>query len=125
MTHRLLVGVLSAGLSKSVPTGRAFAFLCMFLLGGCAQEYAMFHSVTGQPILVIRRATTTEGCFETMREEAARLVVTFRYVHVKGSYFGDSLLWPFVKGYSCEAAIGPERSPRGVYPYGSLLLSQG
>lgn len=85
----------------------------------------MFHSVTGLPILVIRRAATSAGCFETMKEEAARLGVTFRYVHVKGSFFGDLLLWPFEKGYSCEAAIGPERSLRGVYPYGSLQLSQG
>ena len=103
----------------------AFALLCVFLLGGCAQEYTVFHSRTGQPILITRRATTGEGCFETVKEEAARLGVTFRYVHVKGSLFGNSLLWPFEKRYSCEAAIGPERVPSGVYPNGSPLFFQG
>lgn len=104
---------------------RPVALLCVLLLGGCAQESTVFHSRTGQPLLVIKRASTGTACFEMMKDEAARLGVTFRYVHVKGSFFGNSLLWPFEKGYSCEAAIGPERSPSGAYPYGSPLLSQG
>jgi hypothetical protein len=35
---------------------------------------------------------------------------------VRGSFFGQSLLWPFEGGYACEAAVGPEGNPRGIYP---------
>jgi len=41
--------------------------------------------------------------------------VTFRFVHVRGTTFGRSLLWPFEPGYACEAAIGPESHPYGIY----------
>ena len=50
-----------------------------------------------------------------LQEEANRLGVTFRYVHVRGTTFGRSLLWPFEPGYACEAAIGPEGHPSGIY----------
>ncbi len=52
-----------------------------------------------------------------MREEAARLGVSLSTVHVRGSWQGRSLLWPFEPGYACEGAIGPERLPSGVYPH--------
>lgn len=51
--------------------------------------------------------------------------VTFRYVHVRGSIVGRSLLWPFEPGYICEAAIGPEQHPTGVYPIETQLVPQG
>jgi hypothetical protein len=92
------------------------ALCCVLLLSACAEDYTVFHSQTGQPILLTRRGATTESCIRAVREEGARLGVTFRYIHIKGSFFGQSLLWPFEKGYACEAAIGPERVPTGIYP---------
>lgn len=85
------------------------------LLAGCAESFTVFHSQTGEPIILGRRAWSYEGCLSTMREEADRLGVTFRYVHVRGTTFGRNLLWPFEKGYACEAAIGPEGRPNGIY----------
>jgi len=82
---------------------------------GCAESYTVFHSETGEPILLGRRSYSYDGCLSTMQEEADRLGVTFRYVHVRGTLFGRSLLWPFEPGYACEAAIGPERGPNGIY----------
>jgi hypothetical protein len=92
------------------------ALCCFLLLSACAEDYTVFHSQTGQPILLTRRGVTLEHCVQAVREEGTRLGVTFRYIHVKGSLFGQSLLWPFEKGYVCEAAIGPERFPTGIYP---------
>lgn len=60
-----------------------------------------------------------------MREEAGRLGVTFRYVHIRGSVLGRSLLWPFEPGYACEAAIGPEQPPVGSYPNVPASVPQG
>lgn len=85
------------------------------LLAGCAESFTVFHSQTGEPIIIGRRASSYEGCLSTMREEADRMGVTFRYVHVRGTTFGRSLLWPFEKGYACEAAVGPEGRPNGIY----------
>ena len=82
---------------------------------GCAESFTVFHSETGEPILLGRRSYSYDGCLSTMREEADRLGVTFRYVHVRGTLFGRSLLWPFEPGYACEAAIGPEQGPNGIY----------
>lgn len=92
------------------------ALCCLLLLSACAEDYTVFHSQTGLPILLTRRGVTFEDCLQAVREEGARLGVTFRYIHVKGSLFGQSLLWPFEKGYACEAAIGPQRVPTGAYP---------
>ena len=89
--------------------------MASILLGGCAESFTVFHSQTGEPILLGRRSSSYEGCLSTMREEADRLGVTFRYVHVRGSTFGRSLLWPFERGFACEAAIGPEGHPNGIY----------
>jgi hypothetical protein len=88
--------------------------LCL-LATGCAEPFTVFHSQSGKEILVGRRSYSYEGCLATMQEEADRLGVTFRYVHVRGTTFGRSLLWPFEPGYACEAAIGPEGRPNGIY----------
>ncbi len=88
----------------------------LLILASCADPYTVFDSRTGEPILLIRRASSYEECLDTMRAESERLGVTFRYVHVKGSLAGQSLLWPFERGYACEAAIGPDRPPSGAYP---------
>ena len=86
------------------------------LMTGCAEEFAMFHSGSGNPILLARRAYTSEACAETLKTDAARLGVTLRYIHVRGNFSGRSLLWPLERGYACEGAIGPEQSPSGSYP---------
>ena len=91
-------------------------FLMAFMLSGCADPFTVFHSKTGEPILLGRRAFSYEGCLSTMRDEADRLGVSLRYVHVRGSTVGRSLLWPFEPGYACEAAVGQERPPTGSYP---------
>lgn len=89
----------------------------LLLVTGCASdEYNAFHTRTGEPLLLSRRAYSEEACLQEIRAEGARLGVTFRYVHVRGSFFGRSLLWPFEGGYACEAAIGPEEKPNGIYP---------
>lgn len=93
----------------------------VLFLSACSDQYTVFHSQTGLPILLVKRAYTYGGCIETMRAEAARLGVAFRYVHVKGSWSGQTLLWPFDPGYACEAAIGPERPSSGAYADSSTL----
>jgi hypothetical protein len=99
----------------ALPTiGRLLLGFALFL-SACSDQYTVFHSQTGLPILLIKRAYTYRGCIETMRAEAARLGVTFRYIHVKGSWSGQTLLWPFDPGYACEAVIGPERPLSGAY----------
>ena len=100
-------------------------FVSLGLMTGCAEEFALFHSGSGDPILIARRAYTSETCAETLKADAARLGVTLRYVHVRGNFAGRSLLWPFEHGYACEAAIGPEQPPSGAYPNGRKLVLRG
>jgi hypothetical protein len=104
---------------------RTILLIMILLLTGCAEPFTVFHSQTGEPILLGRRSYTYEGCLSTMREEAARLGVTFRTIQVRGSWEGRSLLWPFEPGYACEAAIGPERLPNGIYLNVPPLSPQG
>jgi hypothetical protein len=104
---------------------RSAVLIAALLLVGCAEPFTIFHSTTGEPIILGRRAYSYEGCLDTMRDEAARLGVTFRYVHVRGSTEGRSLLWPFEPGFACEAAIGPRQHPSGSYPNVPPLVPQG
>jgi hypothetical protein len=104
---------------------RGLILIMILLLAGCAESYTIFHSQTGQPIILGRRAYTYEGCLSTMQEEATRLGVSLSTVQVRGSWEGRSLLWPFEPGYACEGAIGPERLPRGIYPKVPPLSPQG
>jgi len=90
--------------------------LVLWLMTGCANEFVVFHSGSGDALLISRRAYTSDACIERIKEDAARMGVTFRYIHVRGSVAGRSLLWPFEKGFACEAAIGPEQLPVGAYP---------
>ena len=92
---------------------------------GCAEEFALFHSGSGAPTLIARRAYTSETCAESLKSDAARLGVTLRYIHIRGNFAGRSLLWPLERGYACEAAIGPEQSPSGSYPHGRELVFRG
>jgi hypothetical protein len=104
---------------------RSILLIMIVLLTGCAEPFTIFHSQTGEPILLGRRSYTYEGCLSTMREEAARLGVSLSTVQVRGSWEGRSLLWPFEPGYACEGAIGPERLPHGIYLNVPPLSPQG
>ena len=104
---------------------RGLMLIMILLLAGCAESYTVFHSQTGNPIILGRRAYSYQGCLSTMREEAARLGVSLSTIQVKGSWEGRSLLWPFEPGYACEGAIGAERLPRGIYPNVPPLSPQG
>lgn len=86
------------------------------LAAGCADEYVAYHKVTGEPLILTHRAYTQEACLKQIQQDSDELGVTLRYVHMKGSLFGQSLLWPFEPGYACEAAIGPPDIRRGIYP---------
>ena len=106
-------------------TRTSLLIIMVLLLAGCAESYTVFHNQTGDPLILGRRAYSNEGCLSGIREEAARLGVTFSSVQVKGSWEGRSLLWPFEPGYACEAAVGTPRLPRGAYPNVPPLLPQG
>lgn len=66
--------------------------------------------------MISRRGYSMQDCTEKVKDEAARIGMTLRYIHVRGNLVGRSLLWPFQPGYACEAAFGPEQSPIGIYP---------
>lgn len=90
--------------------------LCLLLtLAGCINEFSVL-SASGSPLLISRRGYSAQDCTEKVKDEAARMGVTLRYIHVRGNTAGRSLLWPFHPGYACEAAVGPEESPIGTYP---------
>ncbi len=91
-------------------------FLCLLLtLTGCINEFSVL-SESGAPLLISRRGYSAQDCTEKVKDEAARMGATLRYIHVRGNLVGRSLLWPFHPGYACEAAIGPEQVPIGTYP---------
>ena len=96
-------------------TGRLAILLSCLVLTGCAESFTVFDTQTGEPILLGRRSHSYEDCISAIREEASQLGMTLRYVHVRGSTIGRSLLWPFEAGYACEAAAGRPIHPNGIY----------
>lgn len=105
--------------------GRLTGVICVLLgITGCASEFTVF-SAAGDPLLLSRRGYTPDECTEKVKDDAARLGVTLRYVHIRGTAVGRSLMWPFEPGYACEAAIGPEQGPIGTYPGGLPTISPG
>ncbi len=66
--------------------------------------------------MISRRGYSAQECTEKVKDEAARMGMTLRYVHIRGNVVGRSLLWPFQPGYACEAAFGPEQPSIGTYP---------
>lgn len=99
--------------------------LCLLLgLTGCINEFSVL-STSGSPLLISRRGYSAQDCTTKVKDEAARMGMTLRYIHVRGSVTGRSLLWPFQPGYSCEAAFGPEQAPIGVYPEIPPIGSRG
>lgn len=104
---------------------KGFALALVLLMAGCAEPYTVFHSQTGNPIILGRRAYSNEDCVSAIRDEAAHLGVSLSTIQVKGAWQGRSLLWPFEPGFACEGAIGPERLPRGSYSNVPPLAPQG
>lgn len=105
--------------------GRLAGILCVVLpVAGCASEFSVL-GASGEPLLISRRGYSPDECTVKVKDEAARMGVTLRYVHIRGNAVGRSLLWPFEPGYACEAAIGPEQSPSGAYPNSPRVLSRG
>lgn len=102
--------------------GIALLLLCS--TAGCASEFFVLDSA-GSPLLLARRSFTPDGCTNQLKQDAVRMGVTLRYIHIRGSMVGRSLLWPFEPGYACEAAIGPEQNPSGSYPMAALLPLRG
>jgi hypothetical protein len=104
---------------------RLTGILCMVLsVTGCVSEFSVF-SASGEPLLISRRGYTSDECTEKVKDDAARMGVTLRHVHIRGSAVGRSLLWPFEPGYACEAAIGPPQGPIGSYPGGPHGIYHG
>ena len=91
---------------------------------GCASEFSVF-TASGEPLLISRRGYTADECTGKVKDDAARMGVTLRYVHIRGNTVGRSLLWPFEPGYACEAAIGPPQGPIGAYPSGPHVVFRG
>jgi hypothetical protein len=98
--------------------------LALGLLTGCAEEFMVLHSQTGEPLIISRRSYSFLECVGKLRQDAARMGATFRYVHVRGTTVGRSLLWPFERGYACEGALGPEQRPSGTYPIDLNILTR-
>ena len=115
MCYEERVGVIGTWMRAKASLFTTFGLIGC-LLGGCAEEFIVYHSQTGAPLIISRRAFSPEGCLDEVKADAARLGVAFRHVHVRGSTVGRSLLWPFEPGYACEAAIGSEELPSGAYP---------
>ncbi len=102
--------------------GQLAGILCMVLsITGCASEFTALNA-SGEPLLISRRGHSPAECTQKVKDDAIQMGVTLRYVHIRGSFLGRSLLWPFEPGYACEAAIGPEQGPIGTYP-GSFHIS--
>lgn len=81
---------------------------------GCASEFTIV-GTSGKPLLISRRGFTPDECTAMVKDDAARMGVTLRYVHIRGNVVGRSLLWPFEPGYACEGGIGQEQGPTGIY----------
>ncbi|MBS0151532.1 MAG: hypothetical protein JSR31_11375 [Nitrospira sp.] len=104
---------------------RLIGLLCLLLgLNGCINEFSVLSS-SGSPLLISRRGYSAQECTEKVKDEAARMGMTLRYIHIRGSVVDRSLLWPFQPGYACEAAFGPEQPPIGTYPTAMPSGSRG
>lgn len=105
--------------------GQLAGILCALLsVTGCASEFSVL-GASGEPLLISRRGYSPSECTEKVKDDAARIGVTLRYIHIRGTAVGRSLLWPFEPGYACEAAIGAEQGPVGTYPSNLRTLSRG
>ncbi len=78
-----------------------FAVWCALGLSACGPSAVMLHSQTGEPMVIQESAYTAWGCRKNLAEEAQRVGMALKSTDMKGWFFGDSLMWPFVKGYVC------------------------
>ena len=108
----------------SISRQNALLMILLWSLTGCANEFFTFDS-SGSPLLISRRGFTSDECMGKVKDDAARMGVTLRYIHVRGTVVGRSLLWPLEPGYACEAAIGPEQGPLRTYPMERRLPTHG
>lgn len=112
-------------MTSKISMVRLSGLFCLLAgIGGCASEYSML-SASGTPLLLARRGYTAQECTQQVKDEAARIGVTLRYIHIRGNTVDRSLLWPFQPGYACEAAIGPEQGPIGTYPGNPRIVFRG
>ncbi len=79
--------------------------LFIFALSGCGPHYVVPSQESGRPLFLVSSAYTPGGCIENLHEEAERLEVGLQSLGIKGWFFGDTLLWPIYKGYTCNAAV--------------------
>jgi hypothetical protein len=91
---------------------------------GCASEFTII-GTSGEPLLISRRGFSPAECTTMVKDDAARMGVTLRYVHIRGNAAGRSLLWPFEPGYACEGGIGPEQGPAGIYLQSPSMFHRG
>lgn len=102
----------TTGLSPALARGWIAALvLACSTVSACGPTSNMLHSRSGEPMVIQQSAYSEEGCLQNLEAEAQRIGMQLRSTDVKGSFFGDSLLWPFVKGYVC---IGTDH----VVPFG-------
>lgn len=101
------------------------AFMSSLLIAaavtGCASEFTVL-STSGEPLLISRRSFTADACAAMVKDDAAQMGVTLRYIHIRGNTVGRSLLWPFEPGYACEGGIGPNQGPIGPYLQSPSIL---
>lgn len=95
---------------------RVLISMLLFSMGvtGCASEFIIV-GASGEPLLISRRGFFPDECTAMVKDDAARMGVPLRYIHIRGNAVGRSLLWPFEPGYACEGGIGPEQGPAGIY----------
>lgn len=107
------------------PQNRLRVFMSSLLISvavtGCASEFTVV-GTSGEPLLIARRSFTADACAATVKDDAAQMGVTLRYIHIRGNAVGRSLLWPFEPGYACEGGIGPNQGPIGPYLQSPSIL---
>ena len=91
---------------------------------GCASEFTIV-GASGEPLLISRRGFSPDACTAMVKDDAARMGATLRYIHIHGNAAGRSLLWPFEPGYACEGGIGPEQGPTGIYLQSPSIFHRG
>ena len=83
----------------------SFIVSLLIVVSGCGPHYVVSSTKTGRPLSVTTSAYTEGGCLDKLHLEVDRLRLKMRAVNVHGWLFGNTLLWPFYKGYSCTASL--------------------
>lgn len=86
-----------------------FALLFLVLSAGCGPQFTLPES-KDRPGQIVVSAYTQDGCFEELKEAAARQGVEVRLKDVQTDLGWEVFLFPFYKGYKCIGEItGPAR----------------